>query len=141
MKIQQEEIPALDHPEFDSNMDLLVGEDKVTITVRDEQSRELIVEIELTPQQFCQLLSRHVHVKCVAQKGNLDRIGKKLVMDELIFEIPEYKDTREEKEIAIKEVEKICPKGWIPDLYFNSKGSFFTKDKKRYAKTTVRRWE
>jgi len=30
--------------------------------------------------------------------------------------------------------------GWIADGYFRSRASFFTKDGKRYARCTIRRW-
>jgi hypothetical protein len=48
---------------------------------------------------------------------------------------------KEAREIAIETVKKACPKGWTPDLGFNSQNSFYTDEKgNTMARTTIRRW-
>jgi hypothetical protein len=58
----------------------------------------------------------------------------------LEFEVPKWNTDISDKEQAMELAKEHCPYGWTPDLYFNSQDSFFYKDKKRFARTTIRRW-
>jgi hypothetical protein len=71
----------------------------------------------------------------------LDRVGKEMEMKPFEFEIDSgsnYEQKNTEK--ARVEVDRVCPEGWSPDHYFNSKDSFFIKDDKVFARTMLRRW-
>lgn len=118
-------------------------EDSIRITIEDRKAGVEFVELELTREQFINAaLNRlgNTEVKKTIVR-DLDRVGKKMEMGVFEFEIPEdiSKFSEEEKEFAIKHATK-CPDGWLPDLGFNRQDSFFNKDGKRYARTTIRRW-
>ena len=120
---------------------LLASEDGVSIEIEDEASSCVIVKGFLTSEQFCQALGRLAHTKmkeCAVY--NLDIVGKKMELDKLEFPLSSD-DYTNNRELAQKEVHKYCPEGWKPDISFSSQNSFFyTKDNKRYARTTIRRW-
>lgn len=130
------------HPDCNGQITILFNENGLNIEVYDQLSRECIVEINLDKDQTCEALSRVAYTPCMLRTGHLDRVGKKMLMDKLIFEIP-YKgyDVNKKVEIAIREANIFCPEGWEPDKYYVSKDSFFTEDGKQYARTTIRRWE
>jgi hypothetical protein len=119
---------------------ILTGENGVTIELNDEASGERFLTVELTSSQFCQALSRLAYTKCKkTEVRSLDRIGKKIDVQEIILELP-HNNYETRKETAIKIAAEICPAGWIPDTYYGSQGSFWTKDGKYYARTHIRRW-
>ena len=111
-----------------------------TIEIRDNASREEFVEVRLTASQLCQALSRSANTPCEIKTRNLDRVGKTMIMDDLVFEMPKHCYINR-KDVAKQEATRVCPDGWTPDLYFGSQRSFFSKDGKEYARTTIRRWE
>lgn len=65
--------------------------------------------------------------------------GKKLETRNFEFELPEH-NYNNRLEITRETVKKVVPDGWTPDMSFSSRESFFTRDKKEYARTTLRRW-
>lgn len=121
----------------DGRISILTNEDKVEIMLHDSDASVTFATVEMTPQQFCQALSRLMHTKCKIEVRGLDLVGKKMEVDNLIFPIDGgYRD----REAALAAVFKHCPKGWEPDLSFNSQDSFPLKDGQQYAKTAIRRW-
>lgn len=126
---------------YNGNIDILVGEAGATITIRDEISNETIAHVELSPQDFCLALSRRVYVPCDVKTGYLDRVGKKMIMDELNFVMPPDIPYKDRQKVAITEAAKVCPEGWVPDTYYGSQKSFFRgADGQEYARTIIRRW-
>ena len=129
--------------EIKARISLLIKRDETMIEVIDEDSGITFLEMRLTNDQTCQMLSRlsHVEVEKATVRG-LNLIGKKMENREYEFEIPEiiyeYKnrDSKKLKEIA----DCTLSDGWVADSYFGSKDSFVEKDGKFYAKTTIRRW-
>lgn len=109
------------------------------IELFDALSRVIFCKIELTPEDFVTALSGLAHVNCAGEVFNLDKIGKKKIHESFVFEM---KETIYEEKINKAEelAKKLCPEGWEPVLHFNSQNSFFQKDGKRYARTTIRRW-
>ena len=65
-------------------------------------------------------------------------------IDKIEFIIPNNISYQERNKIAYKKAKEYClshcDTGWIPDNYFNSKNSFFTKNGQDYARCTIRRW-
>lgn len=133
------ELIMSDDSQYNGRISLLINDDETTIEIYDEVSRECIVVVTLTPEQICTALSRLCRTECTIRVGNLERVGKKLLIDHLIFPMPEY-SFNNKKEIASKEALRLCPEGWLPDNYFGSQNSFFVKDVKTYARTTIRKW-
>ena len=67
------------------------------------------------------------------------KLNKKLEHKRFVFKLPPVDGWRD-KETAKEIIQKVCPEGWKPDMGFNSQDSFFSKDGKEYARTTIRRW-
>lgn len=123
----------------DAGVTILAGEDKVTIEIRDREAATTFLKVTLTPVQFCQVLSRLSNTDCKAEVFGLDRIGKKMEHKEFEFEMPDAK-WEERSEVAAETALRLCPDGWIPSSYFGSQDSFFKRDGKNMARTTIRRW-
>jgi hypothetical protein len=118
-------------------------DDAIVIEVRDKASSTIFLSMVMTREQFINASMNKLGCTDVkeAKVRHLERVGKELKLDTLTFEISDwgYKDNLPE---TIKLAYKNCPDGWIPDVSFSSQGSFYTGDDgKRYARTTIRRWE
>ncbi len=116
-------------------------ESKIVISVYDDLSHQRFLDLEMTPEQFVNAaMNRMAHTEMVsATLFNLERIGKKLETRNFEFELPDHRFDKR-VEIARETVKKVIPDGWTPDMGFSSQGSFFTRDEKPYARTTIRRW-
>ena len=129
--------------EIKAKISLFISQDETVIQVVDSDSGITFLEMYLTNEQTCKMLSRlsQVDVEKSTVRG-LDLIGKKLECSDFEFEITEslyeYKnrDPKELKRVA----DSNLTDGWIADPYFIRKNSFFEKDGKFYARTTIRRW-
>lgn len=124
-----------------ARISMLVNKDYTDIEIEDNDSLTVIVKIQLTPEQLSQMLSRQAYVKCEkCQTGNLSKVGKKHENKTFEFEVAFSK--------AQKELELACNMAlleqkmyeWVPDTYYQSQNSFFMKDGKEWARTTIRRW-
>ena len=122
----------------DGRISILCGEDCVEISLHDSDASITFANVKMKPEQFCQALSRLIHTKCEKMEVNgLEKVGKKMEHREIVFPINgKYRD----KGAALAVVDKYCPAGWVASRYFGSQGSFFTRDGKEYARTTIRRW-
>lgn len=125
--------------EIKGQITLLFNHDGLRIEVTDKEASVRFLDIELNQKQTCQALSRLGNTPCEIRVQGLDRIGKKHECKIFEFELGNV-EWLKEKESAIKKVKKLCPEGWVPDLYFSSQSSFFTKDGKKCARTFIRRW-
>ena len=124
-----------------ASISILIHSDHTTIEIMDENARVRFVEIELTPQQLSQALSRLSRTNCSVEVHGLDRIGKKMIHKSIEFECGElYHHDRKDEQKLIALCKAACPEGWTPDNYFGSQNSFFTKDGKRFARCTIRQW-
>ncbi len=109
------------------------------IKLRDDTSSNDIAEIKISAKNLALAFSGLYGVECEAKIFNIDKINKKMEHKKFEFEIG--KDSFfNRKEIAIEKIKNTCPEGWIPDMYFSSQDSFFTKNEKDYARCTIRRW-
>ena len=118
---------------------MLASEDGMKIELHDNDASITFAHIKLTPIQLAQALGRLGYTECEIEVRLLDKIGKKMEHKGFTFELPET-DTFRNKDLAKKIGAESCPEGWESDLHFGSQGSFFTKDGKQYARTTIRRW-
>lgn len=112
--------------------------DSITITVYDKDSATNFLHMVMTREQFINATMNNLAHTDVgsASLENIDRVGKTLELDKLVVEIPKHED----HVAAARLVSEQCPEGWVPDLYFQSQGSFFSDEGKYYARTTIRRW-
>lgn len=126
---------------LDGSITMLAAEDGVRIELRDNASSSLFAVVKLSPTQFCQAMSRLAHTPCEKMEVfDLEKLGKTLEYKPFEFEMPIVDFNTDRKKEADELVRKLCPKGWTPDLYFNSQSSFFRRDEKSFARTTIRRW-
>ena len=123
----------------DGRITLLFDNDGMKIELHDNDASITFADIRLDKEQTCQALSSLGYTQCDIKMGGLDKIGKKMEVDDLIFEMPKV-NWSEENSVAKKIAVEKCLIGWEPDLSFSSQGSFFYKDDKYYAKTFIRRW-
>lgn len=121
---------------------LLFNDDGLRIEIRDNVSATTFFKAYLTPKQTCQAMSRLAHTPCeTAEVRNIDRLGKKLIVDTFAFELPGKISWENQKEVAKEIALKTCPHGWVPNLAFSSQGSFLKRGGKNFARTTISRWE
>lgn len=122
---------------------ILCDKNGVKIEMRDDDARVMFAEVLVTPENFTAALGRLAEVDCEIEVRGLDKVGKVHECERLEFEIPKELSgaTRGLGFNALKNrAYKACPDGWTPDIYFGSKGSFFEKDGKQFARCTIRRW-
>jgi hypothetical protein len=123
---------------------LLFNSDGLHLTIEDDNSGIDFVEIRFNEKQTCQLLSRLSSVSCDMEIKNIEKVGKKMEISQIEFEVPEKLSYENEKEVAYEKAKEYCLRncesGWIPDDYFGSQGSFFSKEGRYYARCTIRRW-
>ena len=125
----------------DARITILVSQDSTKIELYDYIAGVTFAEIELTPQQLSQALSRLGYTQCKAKVTALDRLNKLHENKNHEFEIPENCSFYDKTIETVKELAKAtCPDGWIPDLYFGSQNSFFKQDGKNMARCVIRRW-
>ena len=120
------------------------------ISLVDELSHTQFVEARMSLTEFAEVITGFAHRPCVGEVRGLDRVGKRHEHKSFEFKVCEGDEIFKSnlKELAVKEVEKVCPEGWVPDTSFSSQGSFFHKDfnrkgkgvREQWARTTIRRW-
>jgi hypothetical protein len=110
------------------------------IELVDNDASCIFAVVKLNAVQTCQALSRLGYTECSMEVFNLDQVGKKMEHKPFEFEIPQDSPWKKGREIIAEIAKEKCPEGWKPDLSFSSQGSFFRKDDKQYARTTIRRW-
>lgn len=122
------------------NIDILYNNGDVLIKVLDGLSSETLFETKIDPETFLQAsMGRLSRTKVEYEHGELSRIGKKMVVEKLVFEVPKRAQFRDIGEV-IELANAACPEGWIHDGTFNSQGSFFHEKGVDYAKTVMRQW-
>lgn len=117
-------------------------DDFIEVRITDDTSATEFVTVKVRLADFTNCITGLSRVSCIGEVIGLEVIGKTHEHKKLVFENPEnlsrYNEDGREK--LTKLAEKECPKGWTPDATFDSQDSFFTKDGKHYAQTTIRRW-
>lgn len=119
---------------------MLIYSQYTEIEIIDSNANTTLAHIRLTPEQLSAILSGKCYVNCECTTGDLTRIGKKHETKMFEFEIT-YSKTKEDLTIAC--IEALFAQGmheWVSDNYYKSQDSFFSKDGKDYARTTIRRW-
>jgi len=120
-------------------------EDIIRVSIRDETSSTNFTEIQLSLADFALCVTGLSCMKGEGSVRNLDRVGKRMEMEHISFEIPDCL-YEERKEVAKKHGDKylvdkgLSRSGWIVSDSFNSQNSFYNKDDKHYARATIRRW-
>lgn len=126
---------------INAKITLLFNEDGLHIEVEDDKAVIRFLDIHMTPEQTCKVLSRHANVEVESCEVNgLDHVGMKREQKEWIFQMPPGIDFMNRKETATFIAINQCPEGWTPSTYFGSQASFFHKDGAMFARTHIYRW-
>lgn len=113
----------------------------VHIILHDREAGINFAEVEMSAAQFSNAVVFNLgYCSCEIEVRGLDVIGKKMEVDKLVFEISNCGTYSERVDAARQIASHHCPDDWIPDECYGSQDSFFYKDDKLYAKTTIRRW-
>lgn len=125
----------------DGRVTILFDEKGMEIEIVDNASSTTFVTVKLNPQQTVQALGRLGRTTCELEVFGLDRVGKKMVMEPFEFELSDEKLASSQHKEQLSEIaNKLIPEGWFCDNYYSSQGSFFKKDGKQWARTTIRQW-
>ena len=126
---------------IDAQITMLFNDDGLTIEIRDYNASVTFVDIHMTSEQVCQAFSRlaHTPVESCEIRG-VEYIGKVMENKRFEFQLPPKSTVVNRKELACQALSSECPEGWEPSNSFSSQDSFFSKDGKEYARTTIRRW-
>ena len=126
----------------DAAITILVNGEYTEIELHDKLSGVNIASVRLTPDQLSKALGRLSYTPCeISVSSDFSKINKKMLVDRLIFPFNDEGLYSNREKQAAEESLKYVPEGWEADGYFNSQNSFFTKDGKRYAACTIRKWE
>jgi hypothetical protein len=123
---------------IEGKVTILCSEDKVTIEFHDEDSNTTFAKATMNPEAFTAAIGRLYYVDADIEVRGLDRVGKVHETAQHEFEIGE--GVGKDPVVLYGIAKATAPEGWTPDNYFGSQGSFFTRDGKRYARCTIRRW-
>lgn len=127
-----------------ARISILIGAESTTIEIKDATSVTTFVKVKLNPEQLSQCLSRTMYVECEAEVFGLDKLGKVHENTKFDFEIPKElsgsKNSAALNQKALKALQAAGMEEWVPDNYYSSQDSFFSKDSKYYARVTIRRW-
>ena len=129
---------------INASITILFREGGLHIEVEDRDASITFLELDLDAAQTCQALSRLgcTPVSACEVEG-LDRVGKKMEHKKLEFEVPKgtrWTHRKDSDQKLLKLMHKHMPEGWVSDAYFQSQDSFFERDGKEWAQTTIRRW-
>lgn len=129
---------------LDASITILVNVEYTEIRITNNQSNTDFVRAKLTPEQLSMCLSRMGNTKCEVDVYGLDKIGKTHENTKFEFEILDsmHKKGNEVSLHAtcIESLQKQGMEGWIPDAYYGSQDSFFSRNGKHFARVTIRRW-
>lgn len=125
---------------INAKISILFSREGLRIEVYDEKARIQFLEVSLNEQQTCEALSRLANTECTAEVYDLDKVGKIRESLPFEFEMPEGVLHQQKKDIACAVADRLCPEDWTPSNYYGSQNSFFKRDGKEYARTTIYRW-
>jgi len=117
------------------------GREFISIKVQDVKSRTRFLDVEISYSDFAQLLTGLSEVSCDIIPNNLDRVGKEMVMEEVVVEMSE--EASYSKPLANQRVLnwiEASEHDWVIFGGFSSQNTFFKKEGINYARTNLRRW-
>ena len=112
----------------------------VSIQIYDKDARIKFIEVEIGLANMMQAITGLGNVSCEFETRGLDCVGKVRESEPFIFEYKHEGNYNDKAKNAHISAIAQAPDGWTPSSYFGSKDSFFSKDGKDYARTTINRW-
>lgn len=128
---------------INGRISILTNGEYTSIQIKDEASAIVFVDIRLTPEQFCRAIGREMSVECAKTEiRGTDLLGKKMENKYYTFFVGDLKkgQTEELNRQATLSLKRDGMADWVPDKYYGSQGSFFSKEDKNHARVTIRRW-
>lgn len=121
---------------------MLVNFDGTTIELFDSKSSKTFARVKLTNDQLASMLSRLHKTECQIEVDNLDLINKQMEHQKFEFEIDKQMRTSKSalNQHCLKALISQNMSDWLPENTYGSQDSFFSKDGKYFARTTIRRW-
>lgn len=121
---------------------MFVDFEGTTIELFDSKSAKTFARVKLTNDQLACMLSRLHRTDCQIEVDNLDLIDKQMEHKKFEFEINEQMRTSKSalNQHCLKALISQNMSDWLPENFYGSKDSFFSKDGKHFARTTIRRW-
>jgi len=121
----------------EGSITILVSDESTTIEIRDNKACTNFCRVTLTAKQLSQALSRLSNTKAEKiEVFNLDRLGKVHESKRFEFEIPkEYRSSQHSEilyDLCVKALKGLDMEEWLPDKYFSSQDSFFSKNDRIY---------
>ena len=112
------------------------------VLIEDADSRIEFVHLELDLASFMRALTGLAYVECDMETNGLEHVGKLCERKELIVEMPDEADHSRlnRVRIAYGRAKQKAPEGYTVSSCFGSQDSFFRKDDRNYARTTMTRW-
>ena len=116
------------------------GRKSISIQVEDAKSRVRFLDIEISCEDFAQVLTGLSCVECEIEVRNLGAVGKTKSTIKVEAVMPSCNYDQRTK-VAYEACKLATPEGWKTTSYFGSKDSFFYDGKVEMAKTTAVRWD
>ena len=115
--------------------------DGMEIELHDRDASITFAEVTLTSKQVIQAFSGLGYTGCRIDLKGLEKVGRKMEHMVLEFLLPkvEKRHRMSDEELTCL-AEAVLPDGWASDNYFHSQNTFFSRDGKNWARTTMRRW-
>lgn len=110
------------------------------IEIYDKSSWITFLTIQITAQALVWAMWRLAHVPCLLHTNWLSVVWKNMEHMKFEFEVDWFCEYSSRVWNAQQIAKKLCPEWWQPDLWFWSQDSFFKKDWKSFAQTTIRRY-
>lgn len=115
------------------------GKKVILIQVEDEEAKIRFLELEIGLEEFSEVIVGRRSMECDMLVRGIENVGKVIETKWIEFEVSDC-EWRDRENMASKLADETAPEGWVASHYFGSQGSFFTKDGKSYARTTISRW-
>jgi len=115
----------------------------VGIEIKDDNSRIKFLDIEMSCENFGKLLSGMSYIECDFEIKDINKVGMKKIVEEMIFEMPDYYEYENRKFIAyniVKNGIEVKNQGWEINDSLNSKDSFYEEDGIEYCKMRIAKW-
>ena len=121
---------------------MLVNFDSTTIELFDSKSSKTFARVKLTNDQLASVLSRLHRTDCQIEVDNLELIDKQMEHQKFEFEINEQMRSSKGAlhQHCLKALISHNMSDWLPENTYGSQDSFFSKEGKYFARTTIRRW-
>ena len=113
------------------------GDRYISIEVMDNESRTRFLELKFDYSDFAELMTGLSFVHCNGEVRNIERVGKKKISKRVEFQIDSYASKDQARDL----VRGFLVDGYVSHFDFTSQDSFFTRDGKHYARTSIFKWE